>query len=53
MAKTHLRWMDTGLGGIALCGTAGHDIQKTSKPKEVTCRNCVKSMKRRNREGDW
>lgn len=52
MAVTHLKYM-----GHPLCGAGDladpEPRLKFAHPKEVSCKRCHKSMKRRNREGDW
>lgn len=40
--------------GKALCGGGTpKTINWTNVPKLVKCKRCIKSMKRRNRDGDW
>lgn len=40
--------------GRVLCGGGTPaSAHRTTNPKLVQCKRCIKSMKRRNREGDW
>jgi len=44
--RSHFVFMDQVLCGVKTTNT-------TKSPRMVDCKNCKKSLKRRDREGDW
>lgn len=41
------------LGRVLCGGGTPASVHRTTNPKLVKCKRCIKSMKRRNRDGDW